>query len=97
MLDKIDKLWIGILVGLVFPAFCFFCYWLFFYSQLDFPSAFIRYLRNGDMLQEVAIACIGANLLFFYIILNKKAYEFSKGMMYSSFAYVGLVLYISLL
>jgi hypothetical protein len=49
------------------------------------------------MLQEVAIACIGANLLFFYIILNKKAYEISKGMMYASFAYVGLVLYISLL
>jgi hypothetical protein len=48
-------------------------------------------------LQEVAIVCVGANLLFFYILLNKKAYEISKGMMYASFAYVGLVLYISLL
>jgi hypothetical protein len=97
MLDKLDKKWVGMLLGLVFPAFCFFCYWLFLNNQLNFPTGFIRYLRNGDMLQEVAIACIGANLLLFYFILNKKAYEISKGMMYASFAYVGLVLYISLL
>lgn len=96
MIDKLDKKWIGTLIGVVFPAFCFFCYWLFLHSQLNFPDGFIRYLKNGDMLQEVSIVCVALNLLLFYLMLNKKAYEFSKGMMYSTFAYVALVLYISL-
>lgn len=97
MLENLDKKWIGLVFGMLFPAFCFFCYWLFMHSQLNFPSAFIRYLRNGQMLQEVAIACIVANLIVFYLLLNKKAYDISKGIMYATFGYVGLVLYISLL
>lgn len=97
MLEKIDKLWIGLTVGLIFPAFCFFCYWLFAHSQLGFPNGFIRYLRNGNMLQEVSIVCVVANLLLFYLLLNKKAYNISKGMIYATFVYVGIVLFVSLL
>ena len=97
MIDKLDKKWVGILLGLIIPAFCFFCYWLFLHSQLSFPNAFIRYLRKGEMLQEVAIVCVGINLLVFYLFLNKKIYDLSYGMLYASFAYAGLVLYISLL
>lgn len=97
MLDKLDKKWIGFVLGLIIPAFLFFCYWLFFYSQIGFPKIFINYLRNGDMLQEILIACIGGNLLAFYFILNKKAYDLSKGMIYAAFIYVGIVLYVSML
>jgi len=97
MSEKINKLWIGLLFGLVFPAFCFFCYWLFFYSQISFPASFLRYLRKGDMLQEVAIICVGLNLLVFYLLLNKKIYNLSRGIMYATFGYVALVLYISML
>ena len=96
MMDKLDKIWVGLLLGLVFPAFCFFCYWLFAHSQLSFPYGFLRYLRLGDMLQEVAIVCVGLNLLVFYLFLNKKIYALSKGMMYATFVYVALVFYISL-
>lgn len=74
-----------------------FCYWLFFHSQLSFPNGFIKYLRNGEMIQEVCIACIAGSLLVFYLLLNKKAYDLTKGMMYSTFLYVGLVLYVSML
>ena len=97
MLDKIDKIWIGIIVGLIIPAFCFLCYWLFCHSQLNFPYGFIRYLRGANTLQEIAMVCVAANLLVFYLLLNKKAYDISKGIMVSTFAYVGLIFYISLL
>lgn len=97
MLEKINKLWIGFVFGILFPAFCFFCYWLFMHNQLSFPNGFIRYLRMGDMLQEVAIACIIASLVVFYISLNKKIFDFGKGLIIAAFLYVGLVLYISLL
>lgn len=97
MLDKLDKKWIGFVIGLFIPAFSFFCYWLFFYSYIDFPTRFFYFLKEGELLQEVCIACIAVSLLFFYFILNKKAYDLSKGMMYASFIYVMLVLYISML
>ena len=97
MLDKINKQWIGFVFGIVFPAFCFFCYWLFLHNQLNFPNGFIRYLRNGNMLQEVAIACIIASLVVFYISLNKNIFDFGRGLIIAAFLYVGLVLYISLL
>ena len=97
MLDKIDKKWIGFLFGAIFPSFCFLCYWLFFHSQLNFPKGFIRYLHNGDMLQEVAILCVIANLGIFYLCLNKKIFDFGRGLITATFLYVGLVLYISLL
>ena len=97
MLDKINKLWIGFLFGIFFPAFTFFCYWLFFHSQLTFPNGFIRYLRLGEILQDVAIVCVVANLIIFYLSLNKKIFDFGRGLMYATFLYVGLVLYISLL
>lgn len=97
MLDKIDKKWIGFVFGIFFPAFCFLCYWLFFYNHISFPKAFIRYLLLGDMLQEVAILCIGLSLLIFYFSLNKKIFDFGRGLITAAFLYVGLVLYISLL
>ena len=97
MLEKINKLWIGFVFGILFPAFCFFCYWLFMHSQLSFPRGFIRYLRMGDMLQEVVIACEVASMVVFYVALNKKIFDFGKGLIIAAFLYVGLVLYISLL
>ncbi len=97
MLDKLDKKWVGVIVGILFPAFCFLCYWLFFYSQITFPGRFIKYLQNGEMLQEVAIVCVVTNLLIFYILLNKKAFDLAKGLIFATFMYVLLVLYISLL
>ncbi|MES2565342.1 MAG: hypothetical protein V4565_00650 [Bacteroidota bacterium] len=97
MLDKIDKKWIGFLFGLIFPAFCFLCYWLIFLNQLSFPKGLIRYLILGDMLQEVAILCVGLSLLIFYLSLNKKIFDFGRGLIFATFLYVGLVLYISLL
>lgn len=97
MTEKIDKKWIGFLFGIIFPAFCFMCFWLFKYEQLNFPYGYIRYLKAGNMLQEVSIACVIANMLVFYLSLNKKIFDFGKGLIYASFLYVGLVFYISLL
>ena len=97
MVDKMDKKWIGFLFGAIFPSLCFFCYWLFFHNQLNFPNGFIRYLRAGNMFQEVAIVCVIANLAIFYLSLNKKIFDFGRGLIIATFLYVGLVLYISLL
>lgn len=97
MLDKLDKIWIGLLMGFSIPLFSFFSYWFFLHSQLNFPYGFIRYLRGANTFQDIAIICVTLNLIAFYLFLNKKAYNLSRGIMFATFAYVGVVFYISLL
>ena len=38
MLEKIDKIWIGFLFGIFFPAFCFFFYALKFILKFSFKK-----------------------------------------------------------
>lgn len=93
--QRLDKLWIGIVIGLVFPMIVFFFYWLFFHNYLSFPRGFYRYLVNGVLLSSVIKICGIGNLLLFYFGLNRKIDSFSKGIIFSLFAYVALVAYVT--
>lgn len=93
--EKLDSFWKGLLIGLLFPAFCFFCYWLFMHNQLNFPRGFIKYLMGGYLLSNVVKLCGLGNLLLFYFGLTKKIDAFTKGIIVSVLLYVGLVAYIT--
>jgi hypothetical protein len=94
-IQKLDTFWRGLAIGLFFPVFCFFCYWLFLHSQIDFPRGFIKYLMGGQLLSNVVKLCCLGNLLLFYFGLTKKIDGFTKGIITSVVLYVGLVAYIS--
>lgn len=93
--ERLNKFWIGLSIGLLFPLLMFFLYWLFFHNYLSFPRGFYRYLVNGVLLSNVIKICAMGNLLLFYFGLNKKIDNFSKGIIASLLAYVGLVLYVT--
>ena len=84
----------GLIAGILFPMIVFFLYWAFFHHQLGFPGRFIIYLRGGDLLGNVIKMCGLANLLLFYVGLNKKMDSFNKGVILSVFLYVLLVAYV---
>lgn len=92
---KLDTFWKGLLIGVIFPMFVFFLYWLFFHNQLSFPRGFIRYLNGGSLLSSVIKMCGIGNLLLFYFGLTKKLDKFSKGIIVSVLVYVALVAYVS--
>ncbi len=96
MLQKINQITFGIIIGLILPLFTFFCTWLFIYSYMSFPKGFWRYLKNGDMLQEYLILSVCANALLFYYFLNKKLNPLCKGLLIACFMYVGFIFYISI-
>ena len=95
VLWKYDKRWIGVVFGLLFPFVLFTLYWLFLHNQISFPVRFVRYLLNGHLLSNVIKLCGLGNLLIFYLALNRKMNNFSMGVIYSVFAYVILVLYVT--
>lgn len=94
-LQKLDGFWQGLIIGLLFPFLMFFFYWMFFHHQLNFPRGFYRYLVNGHLLSNVIKVCGLGNLLLFYLGLTKKMDKFSKGIIVSVIAYVGLVAYVT--
>ena len=93
--QRIDNFWYGLIAGMVFPMILFFFYWMFFHHQLSFPVRFYHYLRGGDLLSNVIKICGLGNLLLFYVGLNKKMDNFSKGIIVSVLLYVGLVAYVT--
>lgn len=94
-IERLDKFWKGLVIGIVFPMIMFSLYWLFFHSQLSFPRGFIRYLQGGYLLSNVIKICGLGNLLLFYFGLNKKIDKFSKGIITSVVIYVALVAYVT--
>jgi len=94
-IQKIDKFWVGLIIGLIFPAIVYYLYWLTCHSQLSFPRGFYRYLVNGVLLSNVIKMCGIGNLLIFYFGLTKKIDRFNKGIIVSVFFYVALVAYVS--
>lgn len=94
-IKKLDNIWIGLLIGLLFPCFMFVMYWLFFHHQIDFPRRFIKYLMNGYLLSNVIKMCGLGNLLIFYFGLHNRIDKFSKGIVISVLFYVLLIAYVT--
>jgi|GEM_PF-378907 len=99
-IQKIDKWWIGLLAGIVFPAIIYFFYWLFFHHQMNFPRQFTRYLLNGSqygghLMSNILKICGLGNLLIFYLALNAKIDKFNRGVIISVFLFVLLIAYVT--
>src|SRR4051812_31548462 len=94
-IQKLDNVWIGLLMGLLFPLLMFLLYWLFFHHQISFPRRFVRYLLGGNLLSNVIKLCALGNLLLFYLGLSYKIDKFSRGIVFSVLFYVALIAYIT--
>ncbi len=73
-----DKIWIGFLLGLIAPFIAFLAYYLINFHYLSFRR-FINYLLLGDYLFTLCKLCVLANLLPFYLFINKEKYKATKG------------------
>lgn len=93
--QRIDNFFIGLLIGILFPAFIYMLYWLFLHHQISFPRRFTRYLMNGYLLSNVIKICGLGNLVLFYVGLNKGLDKFNKGVIVSVVLYVCLIAYVN--
>ncbi len=93
-LFKLDNVWKGLIIGLIFPAIVYFFIWMFTQHQLSFPVRFTKYLIGGQLLGSYIKGCGIGNLLLFYIGLQKKMDSFNKGIIISLLFYVALVAYV---
>lgn len=94
---RYNNVWLGLVIGLIFPIVCLFGYWLFVHSShMTFPGNFLRYLRIMEMLGNTLILCTVANMGIFYLLLNSKRNNTAKGIIFGSLVYVAIILYLML-
>jgi hypothetical protein len=92
---KLNKLYIGLLAGLISPLFWYFLYWIFFQRNVQFDEGDIKYLTNMELMLNVFKICCGLNLIWFYLSLNRKMVAFSKGIIASVLIYALIIAYIT--
>lgn len=88
-----DKAWKGLLIGVLAPFIALSCYYFFNYSYMTI-GGFVNYLRLGDTYTPLVSLCVLANLLPFYIFLNKEKYAATKGILGATFIWAGLIVFL---
>ncbi|MEO6917338.1 MAG: hypothetical protein ABI151_18390 [Chitinophagaceae bacterium] len=96
---KNDKLWIGIVLGLVAPVLAVVIYYFVtFYPKNVTVSEFIYYLKTyKSLLTGVSTISLVANAILFTIVINTRKDNIAKGLFVSTLVYGIAVLLIKLL
>lgn len=80
-LKKIDKLKIGVVVGLVLPVISFLIYAQVKYSYYDFGQLFDYMMRHEDNRHDLLIFPVLPNMALFYFANYQLAiYRFTQGL-----------------
>ena len=95
--DKNDKFIIGLVVGLIMPIIAVLLVWVLMYADYSLPDVlrfFVAFDNPSYMTAASKLISLGmiANLMPFYLFLNKKRYHNTKGIILASFFYLILVL-----
>lgn len=88
-----DKTLIGALFGLFAPFIAFVGYYLINFRFLSIRK-FINYMQLGDIYTPVITLCVLANLVLFYLFINKEKYKATRGVIASTFIWAGIVVFL---
>jgi hypothetical protein len=87
----LNKMWIGILLGLLSPSIAFAGYYLLKYKFMTIHE-FINFLKLGDIYTSVISLCVLANLVVFYPFIWKEKWNGARGVLAATFIWAALVL-----
>jgi hypothetical protein len=88
-----DKLYVGMLAGILPPIIAFLTYYFLNYSYMS-RGEFFRFLARGEMYTQIVTLCVLLNLVPFYLFINKEKYNATKGVLASTFIWAGVVLFL---
>jgi hypothetical protein len=88
-----DRISVGLILGLIAPLIAFSGYYLINYSYMTLQG-FVNYIRLGDTYTPLVSLCVLANLLPFYLFINREKYAATKGVLGATFVWAALVLFL---
>lgn len=93
MLQKADKVYIGLLLGIVAPFIGFFAFYMITYSHLSIGS-FIKKMILAHVYTPLISLCVISNLPVFFTFIYSDKYYGARGVLLATFIYAGLVVFL---
>jgi hypothetical protein len=90
-----NKLWIGIIAGVIAPFIGLLIYWQISFGIMSFKS-FWNNVSKPDTLAAVISLCLIANLAAFYLFLNKEMLRAVQGVIAATLCFGFYILYLKL-
>ena len=88
-----DRMWIGLSMGLLCPFIALSIYYLINYNYMTI-GGFINYMRTGDTYTPLISLCVLANLVPFYVFLNKEYWQGTRGILAATFVWAAIVVFL---
>jgi hypothetical protein len=94
MLQKLDNVIIGLLLGLILPVIGIYIYYIFTYHGLTSFTGFIAYFNSVHLfIAYVSLSCYITNLPMFFLFIQKEKYQAARGILFATVAYTIWVIY----
>ncbi|MBT3648627.1 MAG: hypothetical protein HN542_10345 [Flavobacteriales bacterium] len=90
---KFNRLWAGIVLGLIGPWFGFGIFYLIVYNHRPFESFVRMILNNSGTYSSVISVSILFNLIFFYLALRLEWYYMVRGIIMATLIYAPIIVY----
>jgi hypothetical protein len=81
-----DKIYIGLILGMIVPLIVFFLYFLFRHGDVEFLK-YLGFLHRYGLLFKVISLCVLVDLPLFYIFIQFKYWRGARGVVMSCFIY----------
>ncbi len=94
MKARLDNILVGILIGLVFPIFGMFFYYMFTYRYQTSFTGFLDYFnRIHVVVAAMSLSCYITNLPLFFGFIWLNMNKTARGVLFATMAYTGWVMY----
>jgi hypothetical protein len=90
MKRKYDKLWIGLLSGILVPLITLFLYYKISYSFIKIDT-FLFKMFVSNIFTPLLSLCVVVNLGLFFIFINKTVYYAARGVIMATLFYAIIV------
>ena len=96
MKSKADKLYVGLIPGLILPALLMFSYWQVNYDYMDLQK-FIQFTSIGQIHLKLISLFTVVNLGLFFLFIWRNHNLAARGVLGATFLYTLLVIFIKFL
>jgi heme/copper-type cytochrome/quinol oxidase subunit 4 len=90
MFDKLDKMWIGLLLGLVSPVILLTVFYLINYTHISFYGFLSKYMEYNALIPLFSLCAI-VNLGLFFLFIHYEKYYAARGIIFSTLIYAIIV------
>lgn len=91
--NKLDKLWIGLAAGVIFPVIALTCYYFARYSNLGLGD-FIKVYKNLGILTHIISLSVLPDLLVFFFFIRQNMLKSARGVLLATFLFTFAVVFI---